>query len=321
LSELITSLLIALHLLAVNIAAAAPLVSIWHEWHDARGNATAGRAGKALLLMAIIATFVGAGLGLIVGWIIWQQGLSAVVQRLPSKIFYGVFEILFSFILTAIQLIWWHFSLRSPIWQRAVRMLLAFLAGTNLIYHFPVLFGVITELLHSGQLRGATIQSSEFRHQLIRGAVMARSVHFALAALATCGLALMIYGRSGIARLSDDERHRVAMWGGRWAVCATILQVPVGLWVITQLSTISQSRLMGTDLWCTGLFVLGLLTALWLAHVLASIAFGETSRRLVYRSVVLFVLVVILMTGASRRALAPMSSTSGTQVDESAQGN
>ena len=200
-------------------------------------------------------------------------------------------------------------------------MLLAFLAGTNLIYHFPVLFSVITHLIHNGELRGATIHSSEFRDYLLHGAVIPRSVHFALAALATCGVALMIYARSNFAHLSDDERHRIAMWGGRWAVCATILQVPVGLWVVMRLSSASQSRLMGSDPWCTGCFVLGLLTALWLAHVLASVAFGETSRRLVYRSVVLFVLVVVLMTGASRRALAPLSSTSGMQVNESAQGN
>jgi Mg2+/citrate symporter len=69
------------------------------------------------------------------------------------------------------------------------------------------------------------------------------------------------------------------------------------------------------------MFVLGLLAALWLAHVLASVSFGKTSRRLVYRSVTLFVVVVALMTGASRRALAPPPSPTGIQVDESAQGN
>src|SRR6185436_5037373 len=105
--------------------------------------------------------------GLLVGWIVWKQGLSAVIQRVPSKISYGVLEILFSFILTALQLSSWHFS-RGRSWHRPVRMFLAFLAGTNLIYHFPVLFSVLTQLIHGGELSGATIPSSEFRDHLLR---------------------------------------------------------------------------------------------------------------------------------------------------------
>jgi hypothetical protein len=256
----LVSLLVAAHLVCANVASAAPLVSIWLEWREARGDALAGKAGRYLLALALMLLIAAAVLGILTGWLLWDSGLRVVLERLPSKVFFGVGEVLFSAVLMSVHWWWWRRSPSSTRAGRSARIVIALLAGTNLLYHFPVLFCVITEMIHTGDLAGSTIDASAFRQRMMQGAVWARSLHFAMGAVASCGAALIIYALS--LRGAEPDQRRVAAWGGRWALVPTLLQIPVGLWVLTRLPAAAQQRLMWQDWWAMGSLGAGLVLAL-----------------------------------------------------------
>ncbi len=69
---LLESLLLALHLLCVNVAAGAPLIVAWFEWKWP-ADPLARRAGDYLSLAAWPSLLVGASLGLIIGWLRWNE--------------------------------------------------------------------------------------------------------------------------------------------------------------------------------------------------------------------------------------------------------
>jgi hypothetical protein len=138
-----------------------------------------------------------------------------------------------------------------------------------------------------------------FRQEMLRGEIPALATHFALASLAMAGmmllgLALRHHRRGG----SDEDYQRHARWGGRIALVPTLLQLPVGLWVVTSQPAATQNRLMGGQVAASCCFLLSLLGALWLMRELAAIALGEHERSQVVRTMVLMVAVVTLMTAA-----------------------
>jgi hypothetical protein len=306
LHDTLVSLLVAAHLICANVSSAAPLLSIWLEWREARGDRLAGEVGRCLLGVGLQLLLATALLGLLIGWLLWDAGLKLALSRLESKVSFGIWEVLFSAVLMSCHWWWWCRRPQTAIAARGLRMLLAALAGTNLLYHFPVLFCVITEMIHLGELAGTAVDASAFRQRMMQGAVAARSLHFAFGALASCGVVLILYALSLRAEEQHASRQRVAVWGGRWALAPTLLQIPIGLWVLTQLPAVAQQRLMGDDMWAMGLLGGGLALALWLAHVLATIALGDAQPHLLRRAAVLLICVIALMTAASRRALRPV---------------
>jgi hypothetical protein len=88
----------------------------------------------------------------------------------------------------------------------------------------------------------------------------------------------------------------LAVSGGRIALAATLLQIPVGLWVLSALP--QQSLLLGSDAVATLLFGGSVLGSLALLHQLAIWSLGDISRRRVWLSTALLCAVVLLMTGA-----------------------
>jgi hypothetical protein len=98
-----------------------------------------------------------------------------------------------------------------------------------------------------------------------------------------------------------------SIWGARLALAATVVQIPVGLWMIGAMGAIPQRRLMGADPVATMLLIGALLTVFWLLHALAAVSFGETSRQAARRVVLAMVLVVVLMTGVLQRSKPPAS--------------
>ena len=77
--------------------------------------------------------------------------------------------------------------------------------------------------------------------------------------------------------------------------------LPVGVWLVTQLPASQQQSLLGSDPLTTLLLGLSVMTALWLMHLLAAAAFGETDRKTSGRSVAVMLLIVTLMTAVSVR--------------------
>jgi hypothetical protein len=258
---------------------------------------------------------------LALGWWLWSDGLGAALRRVPSKIVFGIWELFFSAALMLAHWIWWRHRPGRGL-ARTLRVLLALLAGTNLLYHFPILFAVATELIHQGDLAPTVIDAAGFRQRLLEGAVLARLLHFTLAALATCGITLMLYATWKADGGSDGaaQQRPLEVRGGRLALLAAVGQIPTGLWLMTRLPPVAQQRLLGGDTPAVALLIAGVVVALWLMHGLATIALGEPTRPLLLRSALLLAAVVVLMTGTSRRVLAPRAE-SGDPADVATRGD
>ena len=306
--QIFIGIVLGAHLLFVSLAAAGPLVAIGLQWRAPRDPLAAG-VGRRLAWLSVAALVIGAVLGLAVGAGLWNDAYAVVLRRLSSRIFFGVIELCFSLVLLLAYAVWWR---RPP--ERAVLRIvhgaLAMLAGTNLLYHFPLLFVVLSDLVSTQSVHGESMGAGDFRELVSRPYVIARAVHFVLAAGVVAGAAVIgIAWHSGGQTESPDRR--AAMWGARIAIVPGLLQIPVGFWMISQMPAAVQRRIMGSDGLAGVLLLLSVAIALWLLHQLSALAIGELTPRLMARTVLLTVILVVMMTVAGRRAHDDASPSAG----------
>lgn len=310
-AEVFLSLLLGVHLLAANLGSAAPLVCVWLDFRAGRGDEVAWKAGRWLAAVAIIALLVAGGLGLLAGIQLWSPIYRNAVTRLWSKVYYGILEYFFSLILMVGYLWLWRRARAAARGWRLFRSFISLLASTNLLYHFPFLMFVMARLVSDPEKSSEPITAAMFRQRMIEPEVLANSIHFLLAAVATSGMALIVFAlrsRGGSDTTNGETTNRsltAAVWGARIALVPTLLQIPVGIWVLTAQSPLMQNRLMGGSLVATSLFLGALLAGLSLMHQLASIALGDVDVRLLRKSAALFVAVVLFMTATLRYGNQP----------------
>ena len=291
--------LFAFHLMAMNIASAGPLASVWFDWRKV-DRAASHAAARYLGGVSIVTFLVGMLLGIGLAAVAWDaEATRSILSLLEHKIFYGVLELVFSLVLMLGYYAWLRSAtLESALWARVSRTLIVLLAASNLLYHFPPLFAVAAKIADGWRPEADLITPAMFRVQLVTPAVASQSVHFVLASIAAAGVVILGFSL----RLRRDPTAeemavtRVARLGGIMALIPTLSQILVGMWVLLSLPSESQQRLMGGDLSLTGLFVLSLVAALGLMHTLASIAMGDVERRNIARAMMLFVVTVVLMT-------------------------
>ena len=89
------------------------------------------------------------------------------------------------------------------------------------------------------------------------------------------------------------------------ALIATLLQVPVGLWVLFVLPHNSWDRLTGGDLAGSLFLWISLLASVWLLHTLTTLALHDTSPKTLHTAIWAMAIVIILMTGTLRRMSPP----------------
>lgn len=299
--EVISGIVLALHLVCMNVAAAGPLLCVWLDYRGARSDGDSQAAARYLANTCLNLLLVGGLLGMAQGWLHWNAAYRELLSRFAPRITWGIVEFGFSAVLLAAYAGW--MTLR-PVVGRPVyvaRTMLAVLAATNLLYHFPPLFSMLAGAA-AGQLEiGHVVNSAEFRRLLGRGDVLALAVHFIIASFAVSGTLLLAFGAGLVGRPAAD-RPRIAIGGGRIALVTTLLQLPVGVWLIVQLPANAQRRMMGEDPWSAALLIAALLTSFWLLHQLAAAAFGEVSRASARRTIVAMSTVVLLMAGVLQRA-------------------
>ncbi|HUE71695.1 MAG TPA: hypothetical protein VMP01_12485 [Pirellulaceae bacterium] len=311
--EILFILLLSGHLMLANVAAGGPLVCIWLEW-KARGNRDplASQAADYLATWSLGSLLGGAVVGVLLGAMLWNDAYRDLwMERLGHKARWAIGEFGVSLAVIAGYWLWRKARPGASAAVAAVRMFLLVFTSTNLLYHFPPLFLVAARLSDAGA-SGPAVTPALFRQEMARGEVASLSTHFTLASLAMVGvlllgLALRHQRRGG----SDEEYGRLARWGGWIGLVPSLLQLPVGLWVLGTISATMQSRLMGSHLLATGCFLLGLLGALWLMRELAAIALGERERSQLIRVMALMVAVVVLMTAGQQLArVRPAANTS-----------
>lgn len=311
--EVAISLILAAHLLCVNVATAGPLVCLWCEWREARGDALAGHVGRFLAKSAIILFGVGMLLGLCVGAMVWSDKYLAVLSYLKSKVLFGIAELAFSLVLMMIYLLWWNRARSSRRGVRICRAALPLLAGTNLLYHFPLLFVTVSNLTQLESVPNETLTAAGFRQLIMQGEIIARVLHFAFASFAITGVLLIWHAWRLMKMEGQMSAKRIALWGGRIAFVPTVMQLPTGLWLMLELPENVIGKFMGGSLIASALLATSLLAVLWLMHQLSVVAFGGSKPQVLLGSIIATLIVVLLMTGTLRAAKSPRST--GT-VDE-----
>jgi hypothetical protein len=299
--EFLFTVLLAAHLLCVNVASGAPILAIACEWGDAKGSLLARRAGQYLSWAALISLIAGLVIGLALFALRWSPQYSAAVSRLHYKLGWGGGELAFSLVLMMIAVGLWLGTEPSATWLRRLRGFLSLLNGANLLYHFPFLFLILSKLAAEETMAGETITAETFRGLMFAGATPALAVHVIFASLAMSGIALLGFAlRLQREEANPTDAKTIASWGAVAALLPTLAQIPTGLWILTSLPALDQSRLMGVN--ADGIcFLVSLGLALWLMQTLAAIAAGDSTRRMLITAMATSTSVVVLMTFAWRK--------------------
>jgi hypothetical protein len=293
---MVTSLLLAVHLLCVNLASGGPLLAAGLDWRGSRGENAAARAAVYLARASLVALLAGTALGLLLGWFKWDADYRSLwLGPLSYKLKGAVIEVAFSFALILGWWLWLPGKSGGSTAATITRCLLAALAATNLLYHFPLLFFVAAHLRSRGQIAGPIISGAGFR-SLIDAESVALMTHVALASLATAGMILLGLALRWQRHGETTTAAAIAKTGARWALISSLLQLPVGLWLLMALRPVAQSQLLGESTAGVVLLLGSILAALWLLNDLAQLAFGDFSRRLAIRSMIAMLVTVTLMT-------------------------
>ncbi len=215
------------------------------------------------------------------------------------------------------MLVYLRFWERACAW-RWLHRLVAIFAATNLLYHFPPLFTMLSLMSHRPELSDAVLDRALYVELFTASETLARVVHHWLSSLATVAVLAMVVAEKFVARSTPAAAPEAAprpscppcppsVWAARVALVATALQLPVGLWVLLASPEQVQSDLLGGETTSTILFGSAVVLAVLLLERLTQASLGETSRRLTAQAAVLLLAVVLLMSGAqlhSTRAAA-----------------
>jgi hypothetical protein len=300
--EAIVVLLLAAHLMLVNVAMMGPLFSVFLDWRRHRtGDQLTQSAALTMARLSTWSLTFGIALGLVLLGIRYAfdgSYLNAVAALPRSRLWFAGFELLFFFACMGAYTALWH---RWQRWRLA-HSLLAVAAASNLLMHFPALFVIISVVGSRADLSTAAIDSAEFRRLLIDGEVLSRVVHVWLAGIAVTGMVLMKLGL----RLSNEETassaSRLIRGGALVALVAALLQVPVGFWVTLKMPEAARAPLMGGDLAAMTLFLTSLGLALVLLQMLAAVALGDVGPKPVHRALAAISLLIVLMVATRTRA-------------------
>ncbi|MBA4106569.1 MAG: hypothetical protein C0485_12490 [Pirellula sp.] len=300
--ETATTLLLAVHLLAMNVASAGPLAGAWLRRLSLRD----GAANSDLLERGARATFRGSLLGLAIGALVGgamllapSAGMRAALRRFPADAYwFAGAEILFSAACI--------FGCRKLSRRPKLTWLLAIVAATNLLYHFPPLMAVLGELAADPHWADdETLHRKALIRLWIRPEVMSLWAHFALASMAVGFTAALAVCHRAVRNEAEQVDDRTARRLAGWALGATILQIPVGIWLLLASDEAAQQSMMGESWLATIGLAGGVWVALGVMQSLATIAWGDSDRRQVNRACILLALTVLFMSvtlRVSRRA-------------------
>lgn len=296
---LLVAMLVAFHLVLVNVASAGPLVCVWLDWRASGGCSAAESARRLLARSSLYSLLLGAVVGSIGLAVIWSPAYQEAVDLLASRVKYGVLEYLFSLVLLVGYLGFCRNPAPSRSWA-AARGFVLLLLGTNLIYHFPFLLLILSRVAHAPPetASASMISSAEFRSLMMADDILPRAVHFIVASFAVTGA--WLFWRADH-RKDEQEREAWIRWGGHLAMGPTMLQIFVGGWIVMRLPSRGVRAVMGDDLIATSLLVASVVLAFWLMHLFSVIAIGRSSRGDRRQALIVLAVVIIAMCGVSQR--------------------
>jgi hypothetical protein len=307
--EVILVALLAIHLLAIDVAMAGPLISVGMEWlATRRGDRQAELAAIGMARWSLLMLILGAALGGLLLAIRWQLDdrvfFSAVALIPSSRLWFALAELVFFAACMCVYLgLWTRWSK-----HRYFHRLIAVAASLNLLVHFPALFTIISVAGTRPETWGQVLDRAGYWRLLLDREVVSRVVHVWLSALVVGGIALMLVELRNATRSDRGPAALVVRCGAWLALGAALLQVPVGLWTTVELPDARQRQLLGEDLLASGMFLTSIVLALSLINGLASLALGDPQPKRVHRAAAVACTIVFSMT-ATRACLQPRSVT------------
>lgn len=300
--EVLSCVLLAIHLVAVNLAMAGPLVCVWLDWRESREkDELAGSLGRSLAQACLASILVGVAVGAALLWWTWQQDLSTfyrTVGKLPAQRWgYLIAEILFYLACMTAYMGLWNRLRTHRLWHR----LLAVVAATNLLYHFPPLFVMLSVVSSRPEVAALPYDHQAYLRLWGDAEVLSRVMHHWLASAAVAGAATALLAWRMSQVHNSNEVRRLVAGGAKIALVASGFQVPVGIWVLMQLPSVGRNALTGGDPLATSLFAASVFAALALLNCLANLACGDIRRGQVAGALASLTLTVILMVSALER--------------------
>jgi hypothetical protein len=288
--------LLAIHLVAVNVGSAGPLAAAWLLQRSSEADAPRRRLAQRVARGTFLSLLIGLALGGAL-LLLPLPGMQAALQRLPERTYiFAAAELLFS-VACGIGLI---YAARSERPRPALAWLLALLSSSNLLYHFPPLMIVMGELAVDPRWSGhELIDHAAMLRLWMRPEVASLWAHFVLASLAAGPIAALWLQRdeagNGNVGMAPTSRRLAS-----WALAATVLQLPVGVWVAVAAEASTREALMGGSVAASASFIVGVFAALGLMQALAHVAMGETQASARRKCAWMFALVALLMTATLR---------------------
>jgi hypothetical protein len=317
--EALTTILLAVHLLAMNVASAGPLVCVWVGWGRQKFGDLGTQVGYKLAWYCILALSVGMITGGLMLVTRPSDNLWSALRRFPASAYwFAGAELMFSLVCLISLAAAWNALSR---WWLA---LLAFASATNLLYHFPPLMAVIGQLTANARWTAEPIIDRPIVLKLMAdGEVLALSIHFGMSSLAVAALVVLDLLSHEAVGEDIQEMRSMARGAAVIALSASLLQVPIGIWLLTSLPATSRTALMGNNIWASLAFVAALVTTIKLLQQLVIIVLGETDKKNLRKVLPLVSGVVLLMTMSLRlsRPIAPLSEeATNTAPGATAQG-
>ena len=272
----ITPLLRSVHLASACFAAAAPMAAAWLHCRAARGDSQARHTGLRLVGWSLVSLALALVTGLLLGLLnyLGEENYSQLVIALRAKLEWGLAELAFSAILVYLFWKWWQRTPDLPRGKSILRCSLAVLAGTNLLYHFPLLFAVLDQLRSNPELMDNAITASDFRQMIILPVVYTKALHVVLAGVALCCLAIICVKKDGGA-----EGERLTVAAARILLGTLVLQLLVGIWMLVVMPAAQRDSLIGMGGVAPWLLALAVILFVALTQTLIPVAGGEKPGR------------------------------------------
>lgn len=295
-------LVTTLHLLAVNAAVGGTALALWLHLQPRDGEAFV-RFGPRLLHVACVGLYVGTIPGFAAVWLWWLDApteLERAAAILPeSRYYFAAAELVFS---AACFEAWRHWWSR----RRRTAWLIGIAGFTNLAYHFPTMFAVLS--VYAGR-PWRFDQPPSYLTLLNDAEVLARVVHFLLASISVGGALLYALPETVVGEARREPNVRLRRRGAQIALAATLAQWPIGVALLVALPEVVRGALLGNDARLTVLFVVSLAAVVVLMHRLAAASFGEPAPRQVRSALVWLGVTVVLMTAVRHHVRATSRPT------------
>lgn len=286
--------LLSIHLLAMNLAGAGPLYSIWLGRRGCEPDTAREEMGQKLAVLSVWALLLGIFTGLGQLYFASSPGMDAAMQRLPNRgLWMATIELAFSLVCLLIYAASWR-ALRNHRWWHAF---LALLSCSNLLYHFPPLMSVMGRLASDPTWADAkTLDRAALLPLFLRSEVLALSLHFVLASLAVSALAVLWLASRTKGKDWERSALPISRRAAGMALFVTALQLPVGIWLLVSFPQSDQRAMMGDNTVASLAFVGALLLTFILLQRLVAIVLGKVEPQNLRTVCWLLIVLVVLMT-------------------------